>query len=616
MVTKVVTRGQFLLPSPIYPNSYQEPPGAVRPMGQPLFPMNQKPLFLLVVLLSMIYSCSGQKKGNDRLDEKSLLDKELKTQDNAKYGNKHPSIQVVTDPQEVAALRKSMEENIQERNKAAASKKKSLAEAYKSGDKSVVPGIIRILKSKDEKPKKDLLFQLQKRYDDPEKYVIAEQGIIDEVLAAVDDPAFEKDAVQLAGMNELPGYEKKFQARLLSGNSTDIGRICFWLSRRSDPLALEYISRLIRDRTLSPNDLTWTLDGLQSYGKNGSPAIKAQVGELALIIYQAKMVSDDKIEDLKNSVATSDDAETLLECLFDYGDKRVVPLANDILKRKIRVVASVKALIRLEGPRHLEKIYAYLRSKDDFYTGLDLVENIDVKYVDDRMLKEVLVRFSQQKDIKDYLVQRIVNSFISMKAEKYLKDIDAIVTNKAVAGQIKKTYALTRMPVDGIITDLVSNGLIREKPDTSIIRKAKEDASNDPLSFIYGVLEAKKVYFGFDAETDGVPLDYDSLLQVFSQKTGGLLKDMLTWTDIKDEGPNGDFGYTIKVVYNNTAFIVHPETIADWYDIMAVNGLLEKVLERSGSVKRFVSIETGDQTVQYIFGDPRAVQKVVRKYKP
>lgn len=436
------------------------------------------------------------------------------------------------------------------------------------------------------------------------------------MLAAVDDPDFEKDAVQLAGMNELPGYENKFRTRLQSGNSTDIGRICFWLSRRGDPMTLEYISRLIRDRKLSPDDLTWALDGLKSYGETGTPAIKARVGDLALTIYKAKMVSDDKIEDLKNSVATTDDAETLLECLFDYGDQRVVPIANDILKRKIRIVGPVKALIRLEGPQHLEKIYAYLRSKDDFYTGLDLVESIDRKYVDARMLKETLVQFSRQKDIKDYLVQRIVNSYLSMKAGQYLKNIDAIITNKAVAGQIKKTYALTRMPVDEIITDMVSNGLIREKPDTSVIRKAKEDASNDPLAFICGVLEAQNVYLSFDAETGMLPLDYDSLLQVFSQKTGGLLKDMLTWTDINDKGPNGDFGYTIKVVYNNTAFIVHPQTIEDWYDIMAVNSLLEKVLERSGSVKRFVSIETGDQTVQYIFGDPRAVQKVINKYKP
>ncbi|HVV05501.1 MAG TPA: hypothetical protein VHC96_14820, partial [Puia sp.] len=71
------------------------------------------------------------------------------------------------------------------------------------------------------------------------------------------------------------------------------------------------------------------------------------MGELALFIYQAKLIPDDKIEDLKNSVATSDVAETLLTCLFDYGDKRVVPIANDILKRKIRIVGPVKALIRL-----------------------------------------------------------------------------------------------------------------------------------------------------------------------------------------------------------------------------------------------------------------------------
>jgi len=540
----------------------------------------------------------------------------LRTQENAKHGDKHPSIQVITDPAQVAALRTSMEEKIQQEKMTASLIKKSLAEAYKAGDKTVVPAIVRILKSNDETQKKELLFQLQKRYDDPEGYVITEQEIIDEVLNAMDDPVFEKGAVQLAGMNMLPGYEKKFQARLLSGKSTDLGRIFYWLGKQSeDQRSLDYVSQLIRDGKLPSDDLQWVMTGLEYYGQKGSPAIKAGVGEIALIIYQRKLISDEKIEDLKNSAYTSEEAETLLTCLFEYGDNRIVPIANEILARKIRIVAPVKALIRLEGTRHLEKIYTYLRSKGDFFTGLDLVESIDRKYVDDRMLKEVLIRFAQQENIQDHQVQRIVNAFLGLKAEAYLKNIGSIISNAAVAGRIKKAYALTRLPADEIITDLVNNGLIPEKPDTAVIRKAREEASNDPLAFIYGILASKNVYLSFDVETDMLPLDYDSLLQTFSQKAAGLLNGLLVWTEIKGNRAGGDFNYTINVLYKNTAFIVRPETIDDWYDIMAINSLLDKVLERSGSVKRFVSIETGDQTVQYIFGDPTAIQKVLHKYK-
>jgi len=142
--------------------------------------MNQRPLSLLIILLSFLSSCSGEEQ--TRFDEKALLEKERKTEANAKYGDKTPSIQVITDPQAVAALRKSMEENFQLKKQVASSRKKGLAEAYKSGDKTVVPEIIRLLKSQEEQQKKSLLFQLQKRYDDPENYVITERGIIDEVL--------------------------------------------------------------------------------------------------------------------------------------------------------------------------------------------------------------------------------------------------------------------------------------------------------------------------------------------------------------------------------------------------------------------------------------------------
>lgn len=549
----------------------------------------------------------------------SLLNQELKNQENAKSGNKHPSIQVVTDPNQIALLRQDIEAKMEQSKRALseAAQKKGLAETYKTGNKTIVPEIISILKSTDESKKKDLLRGLCKHEsEDADNYSITEQAIIDLVLNDVDNPVFEKEAVQLAGINALPGYENKFETRLLSGNSTDAGRIFFWLGKEAKShKALAYITMQIRGNKVSQDEVNGIISGLEGYGTKGDPAMKTAVGNLALTIYQKKLITDARIEELKNSAYTSDAAEGLLTCLFEYGDKQVIPIANNILERKIRVVGPIKALVRLEGPQHLEKIYRYLRSQDDFFTGLDIAESIDKRYVDDKMLKEILIQFSKRKNIPDDQIDRIVRSFIALKAENYLKNSSAIVSNADVAGRIKKGYALMHISSDLILTDLINSGLIGKKPDTAAIRKATEEASNDPMAFVYGILESQNIYLSFDTETDFLPVDYDKLLRRFSEKSAGLLKDMLIWLDVKENKSSGGIDYVITVLYKNNAFIARPEDVGDWYDVMTVNALLEKILERSGSQSRFVSIETGDQTVQYIFGIPGTIQGILKKYK-
>ncbi|GGA86612.1 hypothetical protein [Puia dinghuensis] len=573
---------------------------------------------LAVLFLHSFMSCSGQQGNSKKEEMDSLINRELRNQDNAKTGNKHPMIQVITDPKEVARLRQEIEEkiHIQKIAELEAKKKKSLAEAYKSGDKTVVPAIVEILKGNDKRKKGQLLAGLCKKYDDPEDYSIKEQRIIDLILKAVDDPVFEKEAVQLAGINALPGYEEKFEARLLSGKSTDAGRIFFWLGKQAKShKALDYVAMRVRENSVTPEELDGLIAGLEGFGEKGSPEVRKAVADIALAIYRKKLISDERIEDLKNSAMTSDAAEGLLACLFDYGDQQVIPIAKDILNRHIRVVGPVKALIRLEGPRDIEMVYQYLKSENDFYTGLDLVESIDRKYVDDKMLKAVLVEFAKRNDTADHAIQRMVRSFVDLKADDLLKNSSAIISNADVASRLKKYYELSHFSSDQVIADLVRKELIGKAPDPTSLRKAREDASNDPEQFILAILESQNLYVNFDAETDFVPVDYDKLLQRFAEKCEGKLKDMTVWMDDGSDKGGENFNYVITVVYKGQAFIAKPQDVGDWYDIMTVNALLDHLMERSGSPKRFNSIETGDQTVQYVFGVPAAVQEIFKKYK-
>ena len=101
----------------------------------------------------------------------------------------------------------------------------------------------------------------------------------------------------------------------------------------------------------------------------------------------------------------------------------------------------------------------------------------------------------------------------------------------------------------------------------------------------------------------------------FAARSKGVLKDMLVWMDAKANRDGETFQYTITVISNNKAFIAKPQDVGDWYDLVTVNTLLEKILRDLGSKEKFVPIKTEDQMAQYIFGDPVSVNELIRKYK-
>jgi hypothetical protein len=575
--------------------------------------------FSFLLFLSLLTGCSGQQQTSKADEMVTLINQELKNQQNAKYGNRHPSVEVISDTAEVAHLRKVGEMKILLQVQKAEKVKTGLAEAYKNGDRSVVPAIVNILKGNEPGEKKALLSDLVTLVNDPEQYTVKEQAIIDLVLKAVDDPLLEEEAMQFAGINALPGYENKFESRLLSGKSTDAARLFFWLGKKGKSRkAFGYVVAWVNSGKINPDALTYIISGMEGYGENGDLNMKMEVGQLALMIYRKKLITDEETAELKKSVlagTTSMRVEGLFRCLFKHGDKQVIPVAKEMLDRQIMPTYAIQALIRLEGPQHIDKVYRYLRSEDDFFTGLEIVESVDREYVDEKMLKEILSISAKKKDLEDYQVDRIVRSFIDLGAEVYLKNIESIIPATALSSRIKKSYALSQVSFNDIVSELIKSSLIGERPDNATIKKAAADASHNPLYFIYGILESKNLYFDFDTETDFLPVDYDQLLHNFSGKSNGLLNDMLVWMDVTENKLTGKFGYVITVIYKNHAFIARPEDVGDWYDIMTVNALLDKILEHSGSPKRFVVMETGDQTASYVFGIPAVIQEIIQKYK-
>lgn len=571
-----------------------------------------------ILLLPMFSGCNSQQTRTEKEEMDDLWKRELANQENAKTGNKNPVIEIITDPGKVEQLRKEISKKIKARETARLKEagNKTLDQRYKQNDKSVIPEILSTLRGNNVKKKSEVYDDLGKDYDTPETYKITEPELIEELLKGIEDPAEEEDAVQLAGFNKLPGYHERFEKRLLSGKSKNEGRIFYWLGDEATSMqALNYAETGIKARRFTEKELDQIIQGLENFGAKGNVEMKRKVGELALFIYQNKLIEDKRIEDLKNSAFTSDAAESLLLCLFNYGDERVIPVAHEILNKKIRIAGPVNALIRLEGEKHMDKVHALLKNEDKFYDGLTIIESLDRKLISRDMLEEILVQFARQEHINNHGIERIIDLFRSLNAENYIRDADKIIADKELAGRIKKEYELSKTSLDEVLKELLNLGLIRNAPDTLSISKIKKESNGDPLSFIYGILDKENIYHSFDAETGFVPADYDELVLEFASKSKGILSDILVWMDVKENRDGETFQYIITVISNNKVFIAKPEDMGDWYDIMAVNALLDKLFEDLKSKEKFVSIETGDQTVQYIFGDPEKINLLVKKFR-
>jgi hypothetical protein len=568
-----------------------------------------KPHFFFFILLS-----AGACAQNDNLD--ALLKRELQNQQRAKSGNKNPVVEIVDDPQKLQLIRSTVEKNLEQKQKAEAARAANLPpwDRYKHKDKSVVPELIGILNSRNRSKKRELFNGLSKEYDDPEDYAITDQDLIAQIFKAVGDPEYERSAVQLAGFNQLPGYEAVFEERLISGQSTDEGRIFFWLGKSGKSTrSLDYMEKRLKERPMISRQLDWVVTGLQYFGEKGDAALKSRVAELALHIYNNN-ISGQSVEELKQYSYSSNSAEITLSCLFDYGDKRVLPVAQDIFQRKIRFAGPVKAMIRLDGPQHLEKVNELLRQEKYFFDGIDIIKSTDKKYVSDQLLKDALIRFSKRSEIKAIHVERIVRAYIDLEADQLLVDMMQSLTDASLKERMEKTYALSRFRPELVAEDVYSIGIIDHKPGEAEIKELMQENRESAASFIHALLHKQKIMQSFDAETGMVPVDYDVLLMEFASKSQGVLKDLKVWMDAKEDKKAGNTKYTITTLAGNKAFIIKPEDIGDWYDVPLVSKLLDEILLHLGTPRRFVAVDTGDQTASFIFGEPAKVEALVKKY--
>jgi hypothetical protein len=571
-----------------------------------------------IIILAIFSSCDGQEKGKISSNElQELFEREKKNEARAKYGGNSSEIQIITKQEEIERLKNYVTAKNSDKlsKELAESKNKTLSERYKSGDKTVIPQIIEILGGNDTDSKNEIYNGLRRRYDEAEEYNISEPELAINILKNISVREDEKSVIQLAGFMQLEGYSEVFEKQLLSGKSQDEERLIYWLGAEGkSEKALEYIKNLILDENFDFEDDDYVMSGLVGFFDEGNGTIRKETFEICLDIYNRQLIAKEKFEEMNTSWSSTNPAIDLTKILLESEDERAIPIAKQFIENDIRAEKALVTLIKLEGVKHNDLLFRYLNNEDSFFDALNPAVEMYTLTKDISIVETILKEFEKRDKHPDFLIDRVVSTLVSMGATEYFLKLDKTLKGELLINSMTKHYALLKGSVETVAKDLFDMGVVDSSIDQRIIDKAKNLSNSEETGgFIYDLLTVSQLYQWFDAETGTLPVDYDNLILEFSNNSNGKLKDIVVWMDA-DVDQDYNVTYKIFVSANNKIYIMSPEDIGDWYDVKMILNLMNTIAKDAKLNERYVFIDTGDQTVQILFGPIENVNDFVKKY--
>lgn len=142
----------------------------------------------------------------------------------------------------------------------------------------------------------------------------------------------------------------------------------------------------------------------------------------------------------------------------------------------------------------------------------------------------------------------------------------------------------------------------------------KKYRNNDRETVIWGVFELLGISFNYDRETGVWPNPYDDLINKYLELTKDLNKfyPVIGYEKI---GANFKTFYKTAIFNGKYGYLTYPKDYGDWYDPITIETMLNIALEGEGSKKRFIQIESGDQTILTLLAEPGQVKKIIEKFK-
>ena len=557
---------------------------------------------ILFVLTIFVLSCGEEPKVEkvEKIETKTDIvpkedDKEEKLNDN---------LTKISDPEKVAELRQKIleEEAFKKELEFEDFQSKSFAERYKLGDTSIVEDLIEILTEGEYNERKEAFKTLQLRYDAPSDYRIRQKELQTAILSQINDEKFGYHAIQLAGIMRVNGYATLFEKEILKGESKNIGRLFYWLGGSGRSIeVLESIETKIKSNKLDKSIQKDIISGLKQFGRSGSKKIKEKVGQMALSLYNKKVVPAKSFDDLKNSRLGYTSADNILYCMYNYGDKKVAPIATNFLKKGVREEQSLVALIRLNGESELNRIKEYLSDSAKFDIGL-----VPAKVYHETVNKQaeipklILENLNKFKNNSVRRVDKVVETLIKMDQTVWLTKLESIITSEILRDNLLNSYAILRNNPEEIAEALYLIGLIDTPIQSSLISEAKfHDRYFGENAHIFNLLQFSGLFI--DLDTSLLIEQISSTVDYLFANSSSVFENTLIGTQLEDENE-----VSITLIFNENAYLYNSNKESNCY--LEIIKLLNQVLEDNDAEERFCFLSEGDGGIRYLFGDQEYVK--------
>ena len=578
--------------------------------------------YIAFISVFVLYACVTDTDTLDdsELSEEEFMDllweQELANQNRAIFGPGDFDVEIIEDLDEVIAIENRLEKQKLISEKSKEDVKLSLGEHYRSGDKSILPNLIKVLKGSYTDEKRDIFFDLGYTWDAPLGFSIEEIGLQKAILENVNrGGADEKSAIQLAGIMKVNGYEKVFEDRLAKGKSSDEGRLIYWLGESG--LSSPGLDLVIEKAFKAGDDLdliNYCLGAMETTAENGNLHVQNKVFEAAWEIHESEVIPLENFEELKRSWSSANPAIPLLSIIFTYGDKRAIPLAEEYFDEDIERSSALICLVRLEGDKHKEKLTKLFFKEETYNDGFFALLAYAKMHPFEDLAVIAVEQFAEHNGISpdNYVIENFFFKLEQLYPGYYWDFAKQHISNQSLIREMKEVYELRQIKFEDVSEYLLKEDLIDE---SLTIGKIDGYESENGWSAVQNALDASEISYWFDTETGMVPVDYDVLIQEFFALSKGQLASAKVYMDTGPDDVWESIPYEVSVIYNEVAFVINPEDIGDWYDLGHVLTLLNTILDHNNVPERYVMLPTGDQTAQVMFGLPEKIAAFISEFK-
>ena len=559
-------------------------------------------ILILLVLHFFAISCGEQVEAEKPAVKEPI--NEVVTDDIDKDEKLNNNLTKISDPKKVEELRQKLleEEAFKKELEFEDLQSRTFAERYKLGDTSIVEDLIEVLTSGEYEERKEAFKTLQSRYDAPSEYKIREKELQTAILSNISDNQFGYHAIQLAGIMRVNGYASLFEKEILKGESKNIGRLFYWLGSSGRSIeVLDFIDQKIKSNKLDKSIQKDVISGLKQFGRNGSKKVKEKVGQIALSLYNKKVVPAKSFDDLKNSRLGYTSADNVLYCMYNYGDKKVAPIATNMLKKGVREEQSLIALIRLNGDSELNRLKEYLNDSVKFDYALAPAKVFHERFRKQSDIPKLLLEnLNKFKNNSISRVDKVVETLIKMDETKWFAQLESVVTSDVLMDNLLSSYAILRNNPEEIAEALYLIGIIDTPIQSSVISEAKyNDRYFGENAHVYNMLHLSGLFIDLDtslsSEQIAPTVDY------LFENSSNAFQNTLIGTELEDENE-----ISITLIFNENAYLYKSNQDSNCY-VEMIN-LLNQVLEDNDIQERFCLLNSSDEGVRYLFGDREYVK--------